>query len=153
MSKTSVIITTYNDADYLKRSIPSVINQSLKPLEIIIIDDGSLDNVAEVVVNEFQSLTDISIVFKKKENGGPSSARNMGIKLAKGEFILFLDADDELIQDSIEWRQKVFDKLDLEYASVYCASAYSFPDDKSTARGKVLEEVLEVDGKIDRPYE
>lgn len=144
MSKTSVVITTYNDADYLKRSIPSVINQSLKPLEIIIIDDGSRDNTAEVIVNGFQSLTDISIVFKKKENGGPSSARNAGIKLAKGEFVLFLDADDELLEDSLEWRLKVLESLGEGYASVYCGSIHSLNDES-----KFTEYVVEIDGAID----
>ena len=92
--KTSVIITTFNDAEYLKRSIPSVINQTSKPKEIIIIDDGSSDNQAKEIVDSFHNHPDISIIYKKKKNGGPSSARNVGIKLAKGEFILFLDADD-----------------------------------------------------------
>lgn len=144
MSKTSIIITTYNDAAYLRRSIPSVINQSLKPLEIIIIDDGSIDNAAEEVVIEFQGLTDISIVFKKKENGGPSSARNMGLKLAKGEFILFLDADDELLEDSIKWRQKEFTNLGMEYGSVYYGAIHIYDD-----QSKLTEHVPELDGKID----
>ena len=91
-SKTSVIIATFNDAEYLKRSLPSVINQSLKPLEIVIIDDGSDNDDAKIIVNSFKSITDIPIVFKKKLNGGPSSARNTGIKLARGEFILFIDS-------------------------------------------------------------
>ena len=68
----------------------------------IVIDDGSMDDLAESIVNSYLSLTDIPIIFKKKINGGPSSARNIGLKLAKGEFILFIDADDELIADSIE---------------------------------------------------
>ena len=105
-SKTSVIITTYNDSKFLKRSIPSIINQSLEPLEIIIIDDGSNDNEAEKIVQSYSDQTHIPIVFKKKNNGGPSSARNFGLQLAKGQFILFIDVDDELIIDSLEWRQK-----------------------------------------------
>ena len=84
-SKTSIIITTFNDAEYLKRSLPSVINQTLKPLEIIIIDDGSDNDNAKLIINSFKSITDIPLVFKKKSNGGPSSARNVGIKLANGE--------------------------------------------------------------------
>ena len=104
--KTSVIITTYNDAEFLKRLIPSVLNQSLKPLEVIIIDDGSFDDYAEKIISSYRDNTEIPIKFLKKENGGPSSARNSGIKLAIGEFIIFIDADDELLPDSIEWRQK-----------------------------------------------
>ena len=65
-SKTSVIITTYNDSKFLKRSIPSIINQSLEPLEIIIIDDCSNDNEAEKIVQSYSDQTHIPIVFKRK---------------------------------------------------------------------------------------
>ena len=142
-NKTSVIITTYNDAEYLKRSLPSVINQSLKPFEIIIVDDGSDNDKAEVIINSFQGLTDISIVYKKKSNGGPSSARNIGIKLAKGEFILFIDADDELLPDSIEWRQKIFESLGKDYASIYCSKIEYFKN-----KSKAEEQVFETNGRL-----
>ena len=143
ISKTSVVISTYNDAEYLKRLIPTVINQSLKPLEIIIIDDGSKDDMAEDVINLFIDLTDIPIVFKKKENGGPSSARNVGIKLAKGEFVLFIDADDELLSDSIEWRQKIMESLGEDYASIYCSSI-----DRFEKKPDLIVQVEEISGEI-----
>jgi len=66
-SKTSVIITTFNDAKFLERSIPSVIKQSLKPKEIIVIDDGSYNDNAEKIVNSFRSHTRIPIAFNKKK--------------------------------------------------------------------------------------
>tara|TARA_Y200000002_G_scaffold334195_1_gene301019 strand:+ start:591 stop:1517 length:927 start_codon:yes stop_codon:yes gene_type:complete len=143
-NKTSVIITTYNDAEYLKRSLPSVINQSTKPFEIIIIDDGSDSDQAELIVNSFIDYKQISIIFKKKKNGGPSSARNVGIKLAKGEFILFIDADDELLPDSIEWREEILSSLDQDYASIYC-SKVKYLDSKR----KIKERVHEADGNLD----
>jgi len=142
-SKTSVIITTFNDAKFLERSIPSVIKQSLKPKEIIIIDDGSDNDNAEKIVNSFRSQTRIPIVFNKQKNGGPSSARNVGIKLAKGEFILFIDADDELLKDSIEWRQEILSSLDKNYAGIYCSKIRITENNK-----KIKEKVLETDGKI-----
>ena len=141
--KTSVIITTFNDAGYLKRSIPSVVNQTSKPKEIIIIDDGSSDNQAKEIVDSFNNHTDISIILKKKKNGGPSSARNVGIKLAKGEFILFLDADDELLENSLEWREKILESLDQNYASIYC-SKIKLIDNKR----KIKEKIFETDGKL-----
>ena len=141
--KTSVIITTFNDAEYLKRSIPSVINQTSKPKEIIIIDDGSSDNQAKEIVDSFHNHTDISIILKKKKNGGPSSARNVGIKLAKGEFILFLDADDELLKNSLEWREEILESLDQNYASIYC-SKIKLIDNKR----KIKEKIFETDGKL-----
>jgi glycosyltransferase involved in cell wall biosynthesis len=140
-NKTSVIITTYNDAEYLKRSLASVINQSLKPFEIIIIDDGSDSDEAELIINSFQGSTDIPIVYKKKKNGGPSSARNVGIKLANGEYILFIDADDELLKNSIEWRQEIFESLDKDYASIYCSKIEYFKN-----KSKAEEQVFETNG-------
>ncbi len=142
-SKTSVIITTFNDAEYLKRLIPSVINQSLKPKEIIIIDDGSYNDDSEKIVNSFYSHTKIPIVFKKKKNGGPSSARNVGIKLAKGDFILFVDADDELLKDSIEWRQEILSSLSQNYACIYCSKIKSTENNQKTK-----EKVFETDGEL-----
>ena len=142
-SKTSEIITTYNDAKYLKRSIPSIIAQSSKPFEVIIIDDGSDNDNAEVIINSFRVLTDIPIVYKKKKNGGPSSARNEGIKLAKAEFILFIDADDELLQNSIEWRQEILESLDQDYASIYCSKIEHFEN-----KSKAAERVIETNGRL-----
>ena len=128
----------------MNRLIPSVLNQSLKPIEIIVIDDGSMDDLAESIINSYLALTDIPIIFKKKINGGPSSARNVGIKLAKGEFILFIDADDELIADSIEWRQKIIESLGEEFASIYCSSIHSYEN-----KSELTEKVMEVRGQID----
>ena len=142
--KTSVIVTTYNDGEFLKRSLPSIINQSQKPLEIIIVDDGSNNNLAESIANSFSNNSDIPIIYEKKENGGPSSARNLGIKIAKGEYILFLDSDDELLIESLEWRQKKLDSLNEDYASVYCNSI-----NYSKNKQKVIDEVKEIDGEID----
>jgi len=120
MNKTvSVIITTYNDADYLKRSIRSVIEQTAPPLELLIIDDGSEDDKAELITNDLKTGTSIQVNYFKKLNGGPSSARNYGIKKAKGDFIIFLDSDDELVTESIEWRIKEFSKLDNNYGLIY----------------------------------
>ena len=142
-SKTSVVITTFNDAEFLERSIPSVIKQSLKPKEIIIIDDGSYNDNAEKIVNSFRTITKIPIFFNKKKNGGPSSARNVGIKLAKGEFILFIDADDKLLKDSIEWRQEILSSLDKNYACIYCSKIRITENNKKTK-----EKVFETDGEI-----
>lgn len=141
--KTSVIITTYNDSKFLKRSIPSIINQSLEPFEIIIIDDGSNTNEAEEISQSYSKLTHIPIIFKKKKNGGPSSARNFGIQLAKGEYILFVDADDELLLDSIEWRQKKLEELGERYASIYCSSIHFFQN-----KSKLTKKVQEINGEL-----
>jgi len=95
----SVIIPTYNRGKVLSKSILSVINQTHKQLEIIIIDDGSSDNT-ESVVSAFK---DQRITFiRHKENKGVSAARNIGLRIARGNFIAFLDSDDVFLPEKIE---------------------------------------------------
>lgn len=86
----SVIIPAHNAAPYIKNSIESVLAQSINDFEIIVVDDGSTDETKSVVL----SLADARIRYIYQENGGVSSARNTGIKNAKGEYVCFLDADD-----------------------------------------------------------
>ena len=119
-------------------------DQTLKPLEIIVIDDGSETNEAEIITNNFISQTDIPIIYKKKKNGGPSSARNLGISLAKGEFILFIDSDDELLPNSLEWREEILDSLGEDYASIFCSRVECIKN-----KPNIRLEVPETDGKLD----
>lgn len=90
--KVSVIIPIYNVEDYIHRCIDSVINQSYRNLEIILVDDGSPDKCGEII-DEYMK-NDTRIISLHKENGGLSDARNYGIKHATGEYIFFLDSDD-----------------------------------------------------------
>jgi glycosyltransferase involved in cell wall biosynthesis len=88
----SVILPTFNRAATLPRAIMSVLDQSYRNLELLIVDDGSRDNTAEIV----ERIGDPRIRYIPLEvNGGASSARNVGLRLAKGEFIAFQDSDDE----------------------------------------------------------
>jgi GT2 family glycosyltransferase len=89
MLKVSVIIPSYNRADYLTLAVNSVLEQSYPPFEIIIVDDGSTDNTLEVV----RSLGD-KVKFFQQNHGGVSAARNRGLELAQGELIAWCDADD-----------------------------------------------------------
>jgi len=91
--KISVIIPVYNTEPYLKRSIQSVLDQTLKEIEIICIDDGSTDNSLNIL-NEFKKIDNRITVIHFKENKGPSICRNTGINIANGEFIGFTDSDD-----------------------------------------------------------
>lgn len=95
----SVIMPAYNAASFLVESITSVINQSFTSWELIVVDDGSKDNTAEIVAN-FQS--DKRIKLLQQANGGVSSARNAGIKIASGNYITFLDADDSYLPDNLK---------------------------------------------------
>lgn len=89
-SNISVVIPLYNKQGAIMRTIQSVLNQTISPREIIIVDDGSTDNSAGVV----QSINDSRIHLIRKNNGGVSSARNVGIKAAKGQYVALLDGDD-----------------------------------------------------------
>lgn len=86
----SVIIPLYNKEHYIESTIQSVLQQTFNDFEIIIIDDGSTDNSAQ----KTRAFNDSRIRYYYQENQGVSSARNYGIKVSKGEFIAFLDADD-----------------------------------------------------------
>ncbi|MBK5276977.1 MAG: glycosyltransferase family 2 protein [Desulfuromonadales bacterium] len=91
MPLVSVIITCFNIRDYISDAIRSVQAQSYDNLEILVVDDGSTDGTHDVLAS---CLLLDNIRYLKKENGGPSSARNLGITEAKGDFVAFLDGDD-----------------------------------------------------------
>ena len=112
----SVIIPTYNRAALLKRAIESVLNQSFKDFELIVVDDASPDNTPEVV----RSIRDsrIRYIRLKKNSGGPV-ARNTGIKKARGKFIALLDDDDEWLPHRLELQVKKLETLDKEFGVVY----------------------------------
>ena len=90
--KISIVIPVYNCEKFLERCLDSVVNQTLDDIEIICINDGSTDKSADIL-NEFKEKDERIYVFSQ-ENMGPASARNKGIELAKGEYLIFIDSDD-----------------------------------------------------------
>lgn len=98
--KISLILPCYNVAKYLPKCLDSIINQTYKNLEIICVNDGSPDNCLEILEN--YKMKDNRIVIISQKNQGLSSARNIGIKCAKGEFIMFVDSDDWIEIDCCE---------------------------------------------------
>ncbi len=98
--KVSVIIPAYNAEEYLRRALDSVINQVYKNLEIIVIDDASSDNTKSII-KEYAEKDDRIVPFYSSINKGVSTARNIGLKAATGDFVMFLDSDDELTKDAI----------------------------------------------------
>lgn len=92
----TVIIPCYNQAHFLGEAIESVLAQNYRPVEIIVIDDGSPDNTAEV------SARYEGVRYFRQENQGESSARNNGIRQSRGSYLVFLDADDRLLPDALE---------------------------------------------------
>ncbi|MCW8934269.1 MAG: glycosyltransferase [Gammaproteobacteria bacterium] len=103
----SVVIPTYNCANYLLQAISSVINQSYTDFEIIVVDDGSTDNTKSII----HSISDKRLQYVIQNNQGASAARNHGLELAKGEFIAFLDADDTWFPDKLKTQIQVFDEF------------------------------------------
>ncbi|BAQ63086.1 putative glycosyltransferase [Geminocystis sp. NIES-3708] len=93
----SVIIPVYNGERFLAEAIKSIIKQNYQPLEIIVIDDGSTDKTVNIA-SRFKDITK----YIYQENSGVSRARNTGIKMAKGDLITFLDADDLFPSNSLE---------------------------------------------------
>ncbi|MFD2616164.1 glycosyltransferase family 2 protein [Terrilactibacillus laevilacticus] len=95
----SVILPIYNVEDYLERCINSILNQKYKNIEILAINDGSTDKSLEIL-RKFSRL-DSRVKITNKKNGGQASARNLGIELAQGEYILMVDSDDYLEENTI----------------------------------------------------
>jgi glycosyltransferase involved in cell wall biosynthesis len=96
----SVIIPIYNVELYLSRCIESVLNQSFKDLEMILVDDGSPDKCPTICDEYAKRDERVKVIHKK--NGGLSSARNAGIEIAVGEYLTFLDSDDAWAEDKLK---------------------------------------------------
>ena len=94
----SVVIPLYNKEAIIKKSLESVLTQDYDDFEVVVVNDGSTDKSVEIV----KSIQDTRITLIEQENGGPSKARNTGVKNARGEWILFLDADDELLPGALK---------------------------------------------------
>lgn len=107
----SIIVPVYNSEKYLKRCLDSIINQTYSNLEIILINDGSTDSSKSIC--EEYCKKDIRIKMYSQENCGPSSARNIGIKKASGEYIMFVDSDDKLETNILEKLALFIPKYDI----------------------------------------
>lgn len=116
----SVIIPTRNSEKYIGEAIESVVAQTYQHLDIIIVDDGSIDNTKEIIKKFIKSYPD-KITFTSQKNLGPSSARNKGIVCSKGEYIAFLDSDDIWLKEKLELQIKALNlsKAGLVYTDYY----------------------------------
>lgn len=112
----SVIIPLYNKEKAIRNTVESVLKQTFEDFELIIVDDGGTDNSA--AITKEIAANDNRIHYYYKQNGGVSSARNEGLTKAKGEWVVFLDADDEMLPNNLEYLYNLI----LEY-KVHIASA------------------------------
>ena len=115
----SVIIPVYNTEKYVVKSIHSALSQTYKNIEVIVVDDGSPDNSANLIIDEFGG--DSRVKFFKKENGGVSSARNLALEVASGSYITFLDSDDTFEEHTVQalYNAIVDGNTDVSIPSVY----------------------------------
>ena len=100
MPQISVIVPIYNTEKYIHKCINSILGQSFRDIEIILVNDGSEDNCGQIV-NEYQK-ADARIKVIHKENGGLWSARNAGLDIATGKYISFIDSDDWVKREMLE---------------------------------------------------
>ena len=122
--KVSIIIPVYKVEEYLIRCVESVTKQTYSNIEVILVDDGSPDRCPELC--DELALKDARIVVVHKPNGGLSTARNAGLDVAKGDFICFVDSDDWIRNDAIEYSIKHAQRhsADLVETGIFCTSDY-----------------------------
>ncbi|HBH22522.1 MAG TPA: glycosyl transferase family 2 [Cytophagales bacterium] len=139
----------YNAAPYIEEAIQSAINQSHRNFELLIINDGSTDNTKDII----QLFKDPRVKYFSQQNKGVSYARNVGLKVMKGDFFCFLDADDVLPQRSLESRLSVFrsdENIKFVDGKVLIKNKYLTKIIKSWEpkfQGPPLEELLMLSGK------
>lgn len=126
--KVSVIIPTYNTEKYIERCLHSVTEQTYQNLEIIIVDDGSIDRTVELC-QKYQR-TDSRINIITKENGGAGSARNVGLKNVSGDYISFIDSDDYIEKEMID---VLVSLLEENNADISICGVYTNPAQKSVS--------------------
>ena len=110
MNKVSIILPIYNVEKYLEKCVKSVINQTYKNIEIILVDEGSKDSSGRICDELVESDNRIKVIHKK--NGGLASARNAGYEVATGEYLMYIDSDDVIKNDIAEKCVSAMEKND-----------------------------------------
>lgn len=119
----SVIIPVYNVEKYIRRCIDSIITQSYKNIEIILVDDGSPDDCGKIC--DSYALNDDRIKVVHKQNGGLSDARNRGIELANGQYVTFIDSDDYIAPNYIEYLHALLTENNADISCCSMVKTYS----------------------------
>lgn len=140
--KISVVMPVYNASDYLRPALDSVVHQTLTDIELICVDDGSTDNSLSII-KEYQQ-TDERIRILTENNAGPSIARNKGMARARGEYVIFLDADDFYDETLLEklYNLAEVEKLDIAVCKfdIYNNRKAKFEDNIKSDHGEIFLE-------------
>lgn len=137
----SIIIPLYNKQDTICESVKSALSQTMSDIEVLVVDDGSTDDS----VCRLSQLADHRLRIIRKKNGGVSSARNYGINKAKGDWIIFLDADDLLLPNCVE----ILYGLVNRYSTI-AASANFYKESKGSK--KLALHKFKKEGKVEYPF-
>ena len=145
MPKVSIIVPFYNVEGYIEKCLDTLVNQTLKDIEIILVNDGSTDRSIEIV-NKFLRRYPEKLVYLEKENGGLSDARNYAIPYTKGEYIAFLDSDDYVEKDMYEEMYNMAKKENSDM--VECNFYWEYPDKQKEDIGTIYHGKNEMIEKI-----
>lgn len=141
----SIIIPVYNAEKYISRCLDSIINQSYKNIQIIVIDDGSTDK-GVLILDKYKE-DDNRISVYRTENRGVSYARNLGIEKAKGEYFVFVDADDFVQKDMIE---KMYYRLLSDGSDICVCNVWRTNGDKSKIQSNRKDEQIVLFNSIEK---
>ena len=136
MPKVSIIVPIYNVEMYIEKCLETLVNQTLKDIEIILVNDGSKDSSAEIAKKYLEKYPE-KIIYLEKENGGLSDSRNYGLPHAKGEYIAFLDSDDYVEENMYEEMYELAKKEDSDM--VQCNFYWEYPDKNKKKIGELKQ--------------
>lgn len=135
----SIIVPIYNSEKHIKKCIESILKQTYEYIELILVDDGSIDNSTKIIDDYKQKYERIKVLHKK--NGGVSSARNEGIKLSTGKYIMFIDSDDYIEKNYVQIMITIAEQNSIEFL----ISDHIIDDDKGEHRCRISENIDQIE--------
>ena len=144
MAKLSIIVPVYNSANYLVRCLDSILAQTFRDFELLVVNDGSTDRSPQICDSYAEKDQRIKVIHKS--NGGSSSARNRALEIMEGEYVGFIDSDDWISKDMFEHLIHILESTNSDIANIKCISTYTYsfiPPSNSTIQIYEGEKILE----------